>query len=356
MPIFGSTSEQIMEQEVNQYLATLLTKIEAYELSAEEKKKSERAKADFLLDKIIRKKFRRRVWGDTREYLQRQIKKSLNENRPLHFTIPFGGYKHYWNPAHPEPDWAELFHFRFMTDYVLPMLSVHEPGVILEYISEDMIIPLMNNYPEEALESYSAGFRPLIEWYSQFTPSNLELRFFRVGERYDKNEIIKKVEALLPERREAFAKLTAEEQEQEIHRSQRSVFWQGKQDLSGLSDAEKSEKIIMSRLTELAYYDTEAEPEYLGDYFTSDNHIDTWFSGGLSPDNVGHSLSLATCYGSIVDYWIGRGVLQSHHGKLHPTIISRQQYADSKSNLQIIEISPELVPLKNFKAIEILPL
>lgn len=344
-----------MEKEINDYLRSLLTNIESYSLNPGEQKKVKRDKATFILEKIMRKKFRRKVSEDTRKSIEEKVRAEVKDNQPIHFTIPFGGYKHFWNPSHPNPDWAELFHFRSMTDYVLPILAAHKPGVIIEYISEDLILPRMNNYPDSAIEAYTASFRQLLEWYSQFTPKGLGFRFFRVSERCDKDAIISDVEKLIPERKAAFQKLSANEQEREIHRSLRSVYWNGDKDLTMLSDAEKRDRIVESRLIELAFYDVEGKPEHMSTYYWDDNHIAVCFSFGLSPDNDAYGdLTIATSYGSIVDYWIGRGVLQNHNGKLHPTIISQQQYGSSKSNLQLVSISPGLLPLENFKNIEVL--
>jgi hypothetical protein len=337
------------------YLQSLLSRIEPYLPLPDEQIKLEQNKAEFIVAKMTRKKFRRRAWPETKQDLLKRVTARLKQNQPIHFVMPFGGYKHFWNPSHPEPDWAELFHLRYMTDYVLPILAAHQPGVILEYISEDLILPLMNNYPLEALEAYSAAFQQLILWYGERIPSNLDIRFFRVGDRFDKEEIVGKVKELLPARRKAFSQLPPEAQEQELHRSKRSVMWRGEYDLTLLTETQKRERIIESRLVELAYYDTEAAPEYLGDYYIDDNRIDTWFSGGMSPDNVGHSLSLAASHGSVVDFWIGRGVLQEHNGKFHPTIISQNQYRAVKEELRIEHLPVNLVPLKNFDSIEVAP-
>lgn len=343
-----------MEQEANAYLKNRLTNIGSYQLTPEEQKKAAHDRAGFIMDKITRKKFRRRLGDDTRKNIERKVRLSVDDDRPIHFTIPFGGYKHFWNESHPEPDWAELFHLRWMTDYVLPILAVHKPGVVLEYISEDLILPRMNNYPDAAIEAYSAAFHKLQDWYRQYLPKNLELRYWRVSDRCDKQALVKKVESLIPERKAAFTKLTPEAQEREIHRSLRSVFWDGRQDLSKLSEQEKRDRIIESRIIELAFYATEAEPEFMGNYYGDDNHICACFSFGLSPDNEEFlDLTLQTAPGSIVDYWIGRGVLKQQGGELYGTIISRQQYEAAREKLLAVPVTTLKVPGKNYRSIEI---
>jgi len=345
-----------MKKDVQQYLQALLTEPVSYILTEEEVKKTTHDKVGYIFDKLMRKKFRRRVSEETRSTIAEKIKRSVAENRPIHFTIPFGGYKHYWNNSYPEPDWAEAFHLTWMYEYIAPILAAHEPGVILEYISEDLILPRMNNYPDEAIDSYAQHFRKLIAWYQQSVPKNLEIRFWRVSEKYDKTAIINQVEALLPERKSAFNLLTPEEQSQETHRSSRSVFWSGKQDLSNLSEEAKHIRIIESRLIELAFYDTEGEPEYVGGYYNEDNHICLCFSFGLSHDNDAYGdLTIQSASGSSVDYWIGRGVLVKDEPGLRGTIFSQQQYKGiTDGELEIVSVELPGLSSKNYQSIEVI--
>ncbi|MBI2797670.1 hypothetical protein HYX70_00015 [Candidatus Saccharibacteria bacterium] len=341
-----------MQDSVNSYLRQLLTQIEEHAPTKDEQRKIATDKAGYIFDKLMRKKFRRRIGETTKKDIHEKIEVSLKEGKPLHFCMPFGGYKHYWNPSHPEPDWAELFNLRYMTDYVLPVLAVHEPGVVLEYISCDVVLRVMNNYPQAALDRYFEAFGKLIDWYSQYAPKNLKINFFRTANKYDRDRLIHQIEDATPERLKEFSRLSKDEQESEIHRSVRNIMWNGDKDLTELSEAEKRKRIILSRVIELAYY--EFEPQYLGDYYTEGNHIDTWFSGGLSPDNIDESLTLAGSYGSVVDFWIGRGVLFNDGSKFRSTIISQQQYAALKNKIKTIEVKPQLVPLKNYHLIEVI--
>jgi hypothetical protein len=343
-----------MDKTAQNFLSNLFRKITPYVLSEEDLKKVSRDKVSFILEKIERKRFRRKLTENTKQKIKEKAIQSLKENKPLHFTIPFGGYKHYWNLSYPEPDWAELFNFRFLTEYVLPILTIYKPGVIIEYISEDLIINRMNNYPRKGLEKHSQIFRRLIEWYKQYAPSNLQIKYFRAGDRCNKNKIIKEIEKVLPERILAFNKLSDEEKSKEIHRSIRSIMWDGEKDLALLNESERNKRIIESRLIELAYYETEAKPEFLGNYLWDDNHICICFSFGLSPDNVFKDLTLASNFGSIVDYWIGRGILEYRNGKFTPRTISKNQYQELKINLEEVNIDPQLLPFRDFQSIEVL--
>jgi hypothetical protein len=341
-----------MNKDVKNFLTDYLNVFPVYELNEDDKKQLNRiTKAEWLYGKLTRKKFRKAaVHTDTEIDLKKRIAGSIETNTPIKIVIPFGGFKHYWNPSQPEADWADIFNIRFIAEWVAPVLAIHSPGVEVEYFSEDVILPRMNNYPPEAIETYTSSFSNLIEFYSKIVPSNLVIKLTRAKNVYDGKRIIEVVEAMLPERRAAFEKLTPEEKERELKRSKRSIYWNGWKDLSKLSENEKEERIIESRLIELAFYETEDTSDFLDMYYVRDNNICICFSFGLSHDNVFNQLTLGTTFASIVDFWIGRGVLLLENGKFVPTILSHQQYEDSKKNIEDVS---GIIPGKNFEIIEI---
>jgi len=341
-----------LTEQVNSFLTNLLTHFRPYLLTDDDKKKN---KLSFIVGKLTRKKFRRRKLVDkTKQAITEKVQLSIQSNEPIHLVVPFGGYKHFWNPSHPEPDWAEIFNFKYLTEFVSPILSVYKPGVIIEYISEDLILTRMNNYPQSALEKYSDIFRKLIEWYGKKIPTNLKFKFFRVKEHCNSQKLIKQVESLLIKRKVEFENLSLDRKIQELHRSNRSLMWQGEKDLTTLTDQEKKQRIIESRLIELAYYETEAKPEFLGNYLSENNHICICFSYGTTHDNDEfEDLTIGSSYGSIVDYWIGRGIFYKRGERLIPDIISRNQYELIKKDLKIVG-TKNILPYKNYQNIEVL--
>lgn len=342
-----------MNQRVNRYISELF-EYKGYLLTDNEKRQVVQDKTGFIVNKLLRKKFRRRIDDSVRKSIVKKVNLSIKENRPIHLIVPFGSYKHFWNPSHPETDWAEIFHFIWMTEYVAPILAVYEPGVVLEYVSEDIILPRMNNYPDEALEAYAKSFRKLIDFYQGYLPGNFKLKYWRIGDKYNKETLVSKVENLVPERKAAFAKLSAEDKDQEIHRSLRSMLWNGKEDLTNLTEDQKLERIIESRIVELAFYEIEGSDEFVGSYYSEDNHICVCFSFGLSHDNDEFGdLTLQSASGSSVDYWIGRGIILKNGDKLRGTIISKQQYKKLVHRLQKVEIESKLILTKNYESIEV---
>lgn len=341
-------------EKVELYLKNLLTQVKGYSPSSSDQKAFKRDHADYIFRKLYRKKYRRKQMGEeSKKALLVKVNNTVDNNQPIKLVIPFGGYKHFWNPSHPEPDWAELFHFRYITDLVAPILALYEPGVSVEYVSEDLIVPRMDNYPDEAIEAYMSKFKEILAWYQRQVPNNLIFKVTRVKDICNAEKLIAEVLEQIPDKRKKFEEISKQEKEIELKRSKRSIFWNGKLDLTDLSDTEKQEKIIESRLIELTFYDTEGKEEYIGNYYGDDNKICIVFSFGLSPDNAFDDLTLGTAHGSIAEYWIGRGVLENPQGP-KPRIITAKQYEQVKDKVEKFNIDLGLNG-KNYSEIEIVP-
>jgi hypothetical protein len=333
----------------------LLVKFEPYTLSNEEEKVARGNPERFIVQKLSRKKFRKqRLHPDTTRDITNKVSQSIKDSKPLHFVIPFGGYKHFWNLSHPYPDWSELFTLKFLTEWTASVLAVHKPGVIIEFISEGIILPRMDNYPDDTIEQYSKEFTALLGMYKRYVPDTIDIRFFRIEDRYDKKKIVEEVEKLLPQSWDKWNGYSEAEKVVELRRSKRSMFWNGKEDLTQLSEQEKEKRIIESRLIELAYYDIEARQEFLGDYFTRGNHIPICFSYGLSPDNTDHWITLGSTYASQVDYWIGRGILEERNNVFVNRIVSKDQYERIKNDLQLYKINFDLLPMGTYRSVEVI--
>lgn len=338
---------------VERYLASLSDTFPSYDLSNKDQRVIEGGnKVDWMTQKILRKKFRKtRIHKETEEDIKRKVSLSIKEEKPLYFIILFGGYKHFWNPAYPEVDWAEFFNLAFMTEYLCPLLEVHQPGVVLDYGSEDVIMTMMDNYPPKDLDAYAGSFERLIKFYARFFPKNYQVNYVRTGEKYDSGKLKEKIKKRLPEKKKAWEKRPSQEKENLLRRSYRSIMWRGEEDWSGLSGADKTIKIIESKVIEDTFY--EVEEEFLGDYFTGDNHIPVVLSWGLSDENIFHWLTLGSAHSSCVDFWTGRGLLEDRGNHFVPRVASREQYQQIKDRLETVELND--FPLRNFRNIEIFP-
>lgn len=335
---------------VPDYLKSLLN-FPQYVMSPEDRELIKSVSLDnWIAVKILRKRFRRsKVVENTKEDIKKKVELSIKEGKPIYLIVCFGGYKHFWNSSHPQVDWAEFFNLSFMSEFVAPILANYKPGVILDYESEDVILPLIDNYPEESLDNYAESFKKLLEIYSKNIPSNFKINFIRSQEQIDQNLLFKRTKEIAKEKRKLFDKLSVEEKELRLHRTQASIMWKGEEDLTKFTDKQREEEIIESKMLNEAYYD--ADYEQRENYFDGENHIALVFSWGKTYENAANWLTLGSTFSSVVDFWIGRGILEKHEEKYVPRIVSQNQYKEIKSKLEVVKTN--LIPLKNFESIEI---
>ena len=338
-----------MENNIKEFLKAMTT-FPKYNLSAEDNKAIENSKAHWMTRKITRKKFRKtKINKNTFDEIQKKIENSIEEKRPIHFNILFGGYKHFWNDSHPYPDWAEVFNLKFMSELISPILEVYEPGVELDYSSEDIILPYMNNYPIKALDEYAKSFKKLIEFYSKNIPKNFKINYIRTGEMYNREKLIETIFKKLPKVKKEWEKISKKEKDILLHRSHRSVMWNGYKNLTNLNDKEKLKKIEESKQIEDIFY--EEEDKLIGEYSYGANNIPIVLSWGLSDENIDNWLTLGSTFASSVDFWIGKGILEKRENKLIPRIISKNQYNEIKEKLTLVDTG--INNLKNLNSIEV---
>jgi len=333
------------------FLDSLLKDFPVYDLNKNDKKTiAKDGLESWITAKLVRSSFRRTSLKDTtKEFILKQVSQSVQKKKPIYIIACFGGYKHFWNPCHPQVEWAELFNLYSMAQYVAPILAAYEPGVILEYESEDVIISPMDNYPEEALEEYSKTFRKLLALFSKSLPHNFKVRLIRATEQYDKEKLFEKIEDILPAKKEEWSKFSESEIIQRTHRSDKNIMWKGREDWTGLSEKEKAKKVVDCKILNDAFYD--ADFDLRPDYFEGDDHIPVVFTFGLGYENVGDWLILASTSSSFVDFWAGRGILEDRGDKMVLRILSQEQYRKIQKDLKKVSFSA--IPLENFKEVEV---
>jgi hypothetical protein len=323
-----------------------------YELTLNDKKQLKYwGKPLWIANKLFVKEFRKAaVHEDTKKDIMQKVTLSVVKDIPIYLIIAFGGYKHFWNPSYPEVDFAELFNLRFMSEYVAPILKVHEPGVILDYESEDVIITWMDNYPRRDIDAYAKSLRELMGIYSRSAPKNFKVSLVRSQEQVDEGKLKARVGELLPNTVKEWASLPDEEIEYRLHRSPNNIMWKGEADWSGLSEEEKTKKIRESKMVNETYY--AADFEVRESYFSGGNHIPLVLSWGLSKENIAHWLTLGSTRSSTVDFWSGHGVLEIKDGRAIERVVSHKQYDSIKDKLVTVDAFKDS-PLKNLKSLEV---
>lgn len=281
----------------------------------------------FIFQKLTRKKFRKKkLWSESIDDIKTRIHNSVTMNKPINLIIPFGGYKHFRNQQ-DTINRAEFFHIISMIDYVRPVLEAYEPGVHIEFVSEDIILPYMNWYTTASLENYNASFKSLLSFLALYFPRNLNITYKRVSDMVNKELMIARVFEVAKEKEVWRESLSHDEKVNNLHRSKRSVIDFDIQSFASIDLDDSSHQVIQSRLLELAFYDVEAEDVWLWNYYIENDKIMMLFSFGTTDDNVFDNLTIWSLSNSRVDFWIGKWLLEyRREDKIIPRIVSHQQY------------------------------
>jgi len=268
-----------------------------------------------------------------------KIAKAVDERRPLTIVVPFGGYKHFWNESAPTVDYAEMFHIDFMVRNLLSLSQFLPGGVRIEYVSEDFLVPYMDNYSPQALDSYAQSFRKVVDWFDERTPEKIRISFWRLSEEYDTDAILRDVQDSLPCRVGNLMLLATELRDQALVRSRRSVNWSGWEDWSQMNDEERFVQIVRARAMEMAFSDIGFIEKHVGLRYIEDLNVCAVFSWGMSSDNEEKQfLTLHSADGVCVDHWIGRGILIDEGDGIRSTILSRTQYEAASPMIRRYEV------------------
>lgn len=281
------------------------------------------------------------------------------KHQPIIFVFGFGGYKNYNSPSFPEVDWAELFHMKYMTTFLFPIISSYKYGVIFEYESEEISIQF-NNVPQETTDKYTSTFKKLLDYYCRKVSeqNGVQINFKQVIARdlYNPQSLYNKMKEYYPEMRKIFDELSDEEKEIWYKRAKTNFMIKGINDYSSCNDEQLKNLIIDARINNECFL--AADYELRIDFWERPNAISLFGTWGKSPcaSPTDGGLHLKSTASSNTDFWIGTGIfkLNEHGDILQEQILSHKQYAEIKSNIKFMEnTEQELSSIsKNFATIK----
>lgn len=269
---------------------------------------------------------------------------SFENKKPIIFVFGFGGYKNYNSPSFPEVDYSELFHMKYMTEFLWPIIKTYKYGVNFEYESEEISISF-NNVPQETTDRYTDSFKKLLDYFIKNVEkqNNVKLNYKLVMARdmYKKEDLYKKMKEYYPSMLEKFNKLSAEEKEIWLKRARTNFLIKGAKDYSKLSIKELNDKIIEARVNNECFL--AADYDLRIDFWERKNAISLFGTWGKTPcaSPVDAGLHLKSTKSSNTDFWIGTGVfkLDENNNILQELILSQTQYNDKKKEINYLESS-----------------
>jgi hypothetical protein len=271
---------------------------------------------------------------------------SIVDRKPITVTYCFGGYKNHHSPSFPEVDWAELFHLNYLVSFLYPIIKNYKHGVEIEYESEEVSIQF-NNVPQSKTDQYSNTFRKLIKYYSSALLSSYGLEvpisicFARDLYGCDINELYRLIDEKKSSYLSIFNGLNSFEKEKWIQRAAYNFLWDnGIKSYGNLTDSERYEIYLNARITNEAFL--EADYVLRGEWFENKYRIPITGTWGRMPSAqpIDGWLHIKSTESSLVDFWIGTGVLEFTNANLNDSyreeILSKTQYDKIKARIEYL--------------------
>lgn len=301
---------------------------------------------EYIYRRLLSNQFRKSAPNpDILVSMGQRVKQSIKEGRPIHLTIPAGGYKKWQLKSAPEVDWAELFHLRFMLEYVAPIAAAYAPGVKLDYFSNAWILRYISHYPQEDLDAYTNSFRRLLRAWKEKWPNNVEINYNVVEEQKPGDELLSRVLKNRAKVEAEWQGLSEEQKNERLAYSARNIRWDILEKNGPLDESAKAKYIYEGKII----HDSMLLGGWNSDlyYLRSDNGI-----GIIHRNSDPYFLHLATVAGSFVQFWAGTGVLKKKNGGFWLRILSNQQYQAEQNRMTKVRVGG--VEGKNFDTIELM--
>lgn len=299
-----------------------------------------------ILNRLFSRKWSRKAQFDAaKEYTEEKVDNILDKNLQFVFCYCFGGYKHFWSPTYPEPDWAEVFTIKYLMEYVLPITKIQDKNISIEFESEEVALTYMNNTKQEDMDRYNEIFKKLIDHISNHNNYKIDFSVVLARDFYDKDELLDRMYKYLPDVCKRFDSLDIEEKNLRLKRAETNIMWNGKCDLTNISDCEKEKFIYNSRVLNEAFLDIDYELRGKK-YFERENLIPLLGSFGLGAGGETW-LHLASNKSSLVDFWTRIGILEIRDDKIIEKTISHKQFEQIKDKLIKINLKNDLSKISN---------
>ena len=273
---------------------------------------------NYILSNILSSKYRKtKVDKDTIESIDQKVLKAINTKSPIEFAIPFGAYKGWKLPTHPETDWGEVFNISHIINYLLPISNAYQYGITVYYTFQDNIMHEISNIPKRNFELYKECFLRLLNYFnSQLNGIRLEL--FSISNLYPSEkqyyeDYQKGFEYNLLHWNEKYSE---SERIRKVNSAKNNLAKKGVIDYSDLNDDEWEQKCIISAMQTDA-----VDCLYWRRKFNKNsNRIQLVFVRG--PEN---SIHIGSCITSTAHFWAGTGVLEFNK-KILPRILTQNNY------------------------------
>jgi hypothetical protein len=298
----------------------------------------------FILKQLLSKKFRKwSVDADTQQNITRTVDAAVRDQKPLQLVHPMGGYKIWRLPSSPEVDWAEFFGISHILHYLSGIAAGYAPGVHMQFFMYTFLPQRHDNFSAEDIERYVGSFQALLDAFGKHLPPNVKLSIVRDAAFYTREEYF----SLLDERFEmmemGFNDFPQKQRDTFLTWARQNIKWNGAEDWTRLTEAEKEEKIRRGAVYEVVgIYTMEKTAEFI----MGGARVVVFVSPGANSIGIGSTKS------SRAKFWVGTGILENRDGELYDLVLTPSQW-ERTADVPRTVFEPDLLPLRNLGRIEV---
>lgn len=249
---------------------------------------------------------------------------AIATRKPIHLSVPFGGFKKWQQPSYPNIDWAEIFNLIQMRNLSCEIAKGYEPGVIIQYVSDEIFISKMNNMPQQDLDQYNNLFTLALAYFQQFCPPNVMLRYTKIRDEISQKEIFRRFDIGIASLKKEWETLPAEEKSKRIEKTKRNLR---------VSDEHKTKE----ELQQLYLESTMIHDAFI--FSDWEQGVPWAFRHDMIPVGFRYTnkwgIHLKSSPSSTVQFWVGYGVLLQRGKDFIPSILTYNQYLENKEKLSI---------------------
>jgi hypothetical protein len=316
----------------SQYILNSLNEIKKKRETLLESESLESAIYRLLLSKKYRKYA---INPEYLDHISEVISLAVSKKESIKLTFVFGGYKLWRLPTEPEVDWAELFSLIYYAHWLGRIASIYEPGVWLDFYSDNVVLEIMNNIPKEDTNKYKKSFEKLLQFIKPYLPENLKITLNSVGDQYEnyedfKTELKQSIEKVKSELG-GLPKLTPEQRIM--------VDLNVKLNPGQDNDQHWREKVFL-------IHEGYSKISKRRPYYRQQDKI------FVTTKQIKDSIAVGTTKNSIAKFWTGIGVLEEDGESFKDRILSPTQWENFQNSALRME-KMDLIDLKNFKQIKI---
>ncbi|MEO8581782.1 MAG: hypothetical protein ABI425_04405 [Patescibacteria group bacterium] len=325
------------------YLHQLLVQSSQHDITANEQQFLEsRGLEDFIYSKLTSKKFRKsKMEGDCVTRTKEAIRLRIEKKEPISIVYPQGGYKLWRFPSSPTVDWAEFFNISYLVEYIAPIAKMYEHGVQITYYMHTLLMELHDNLTTEEIQAYVDSFDHLLIGISKYLPKNITISILRDADLYSRDEYFTALEEGKSLAEKEYNSLPKIKTDDLARMANLNIKWDGKEDWTKLTQAQKNEKVYLAALYEMA---ATSQLKRVGEKVKSPDNVLVFTKAAKDFIGIGSTKA------SIAKYWVGFGVLQRKGDSFLPVILTPSQYEQAKK-LDHTTVVVDLIQSQNFKEI-----